>query len=170
MEPELEPEPKHRVREYSEARLELYARLAWLSSYRTVYELEAQMNGAAADVEHYQSDYRRQQMDAGNDDARKRSMLRVSQDYERLLREEDMHYVPFSQAKAPRRQRAEASEEAWEEGESARGCCGSGDSVVEPALRRCTIRHGPGCEFGSRPPGLLGVLMLMLVRSVLMVM
>ena len=94
----MEPEPEKRVRDYAEARLELYARLAWLHEYSVVYELEAQNNGAAAAVEHHQSNYRRLQMGAGNDDARKQSMLRISQDYERLLREKDVHYIPFSQA------------------------------------------------------------------------
>ena len=43
----------------SEARLELYARLAWMPEYSAVYELEAEINGAAAAVEHYLSDHRR---------------------------------------------------------------------------------------------------------------
>ena len=94
----MEPETKPKPSKYSEARLELYGRLAWFNDYEPIYLLEAQMNGAAAAVEHYQSDYRRQQLSAGNEDARRKSMLRISQDYERLLREQDCHYVPFSQA------------------------------------------------------------------------
>ena len=82
----------------SEARLELYARLAWMPEYSAVYELEAEINGAAAAVEHYLSDHRRQQMSAGNENVRMQSMLRISQDHERLMRERSRHYVPFSQA------------------------------------------------------------------------
>ena len=48
-----EPDPKRDRSRYADARLELHARLAWLEEYSTVYELEAEVNGAAATVEHH---------------------------------------------------------------------------------------------------------------------
>ena len=93
-----EPKPQWPEPKYAEARLEFYAKLAWLPDYTDVYLMEAEINGAHADVEEHCSEYRRLQVAAGDDDARRKSMLRISQDKERQLREQDRRYVGFSQA------------------------------------------------------------------------
>ena len=83
---------------WAEARLDFFARLAWLPDYTEVYLLEAEMNGAAAAAEQHRSEHRRRQVAAGKDDAHQKSVLRISQDFERLKREKDRRYVGFSQA------------------------------------------------------------------------
>ena len=70
-----EPKPQWPEPKYAEARLEFYAKLAWLPDYTEVYLLEAELNGAYADVEEHSSEYRRQQVAAGEDAARQKSML-----------------------------------------------------------------------------------------------
>ena len=39
------------AQKYADARLEFYARLAWLTEYTEIYELEAEVNGGAQAVE-----------------------------------------------------------------------------------------------------------------------
>ena len=48
-----EPKPQWPEPKYAEARLEFYAKLAWLPDYTEVYLLEAELNGAYADVEEH---------------------------------------------------------------------------------------------------------------------
>ena len=86
--------------EYAEARMRLYAELAWLTDYTSVLNLEAEMNGAAMGAEEHMSGYRRReiQRSAGGEEVHWKAIRRVSHDHERLLREKNVHYVPFSQA------------------------------------------------------------------------
>ena len=86
--------------EYAEARMRLYAELAWLTDYTSVLNLEAEMNGAAMGAEEHMSGYRRREMQrsAGGEEVHWKAIRRVSHDHERLLREKNVHYVPFSQA------------------------------------------------------------------------
>ena len=91
-------EPNQKVVCDAESRLEFYARLAWLPEYSSVYEFEAKINGATGKVDEFASSYRQRQLVAGSDGTREKSEHRISQDLERVLREQDMHYIPFSQA------------------------------------------------------------------------
>jgi len=91
-------EPNQKVVRDADSRLEFYARLAWLPEYSSVYETEAKINGATGKVDEFASSYRQRQLVAGSDGTREKSEHRISQDLERVLREQDMHYIPFSQA------------------------------------------------------------------------
>jgi len=97
--PEKPPEPEKPKVNNAAARLEFYARIAWLPEYSVIYAMEAELNGASVAVEQHASGYRRRQLKkSGNEDKRSASVMRISQDHERFLREANMHYVPFSQA------------------------------------------------------------------------
>jgi hypothetical protein len=90
------------VEEHTEARaaarLRAYAVLAWEDDYEPMFMLEAELNGAVAEAERYESSYRARQVRGGDENARRRSVKRISADLERLRRERNVHYVPFSQA------------------------------------------------------------------------
>ena len=96
-----EEDPKEALSFNAEQRLEFYAMLAWLPDYSAVYDMEAEINGATAMVDSYTSGYRRRQMAAaaGSDnEARRKSVLRLSVDKERMLREKNIHHISFAQA------------------------------------------------------------------------
>lgn len=83
----------------AEARITLYAQLAWLNDYTPLLQQEAIENGAADAVSSNLSGYRAQQMRKSSraDAVFWQSALRISKDYERLKRERNVHYISFSQ-------------------------------------------------------------------------
>ena len=86
----------------ADQRLDIFAQLLWLSAagLRRVALIEAELNGAYAEVEGSVSDYRLRQMARDVPEAqRKRDdvALRLSQDKERARRERDYHHVPLMQ-------------------------------------------------------------------------
>ena len=92
-------EPRNRI--YAEARMRIYAMLAWLYDYIPIFKLEAEENAAEEVMMNCQSGYRQRQIRRGDESgqqAHDRSLLRVSSDLERLGRERRMHRIPFSQA------------------------------------------------------------------------
>ena len=102
--PEQEGHESDGEEEFAEKRLTVYAKLLWGSpeQIRAALLKEAEMNGAAAEVDQHISEYRKQQLARADDELantiRDDIMLRISADKERLLRERDVHYYPFLQA------------------------------------------------------------------------
>ena len=85
-------------RKYADDRILLYAQLAWAPDYKEIFRFEAEINGSLDSVEDYASGYRKRQMRAGVEGVAEDSAMRISEDRERLERERNVHYVPFSQA------------------------------------------------------------------------
>ena len=83
----------------AEARLILFAQLAWLDDYIPVLQAEAEENGAVDAVAISLSGYRARQLRKSPraDAAFWQSALRISRDRERLKREKNVHYLSFSQ-------------------------------------------------------------------------
>ena len=82
----------------ADARLCLYATLAWMHDYLPMLKKEAEENGAVDAVREHMSRHRAQQLkSATNDAAFWQSALRISNDFERLKREKCIHYISFSQ-------------------------------------------------------------------------
>ena len=52
----------------ADERLDLFARMAWLPNYKTVLVLEADLNGAAEEVNSLSSRHRQRQLAGGHDE------------------------------------------------------------------------------------------------------
>ena len=86
----------------ADARLTLFATLAWLHDYMPMLKIEAEENGAVDAVPNHISSYRLKQLSKANETASRdaafwKSALRISQVNEQLKRESNMHYISFSQ-------------------------------------------------------------------------
>ena len=82
----------------ADARLYLYATLAWMHDYLPILKKEAEENGAVDAVHAHMSRYRAEQLkSAPYSAAFWESALRISNDFERLRREKNIKYISFSQ-------------------------------------------------------------------------
>ena len=142
---------------YAEARLDIYARLAWGSDYTRLLLMEAASNGSMEDVENTMSRYRRGIMSQGGDRAEeewRRSVLRLSAGSEQRLREANSRYIPLSQAlKACAALNDQLPVLAWEAERKGRrlpdkgrpslpACCGEWSRRALPRRRRPTRMCG----------------------------
>ena len=121
----------------ADQRLEIFAQLLWLTpaDLRKVALIEAELNGADAEVEGSVSDYRLRQMARDGPEAqckRHDVVLRLSQDKERARRERDYHHVPLMQlARGIKLLDKQVKESVWE-GTRTNVCPGP---ILAPSLR-----------------------------------
>lgn len=86
----------------ADQRLDMFAQLLWLpaAGLRKAALIEAELNGAYAEVESSVSDYRLRQLARDGPEAQRKrddAVLRLSRDKERARRERDYHHVPLMQ-------------------------------------------------------------------------
>ena len=132
----------------ADQRLEIFAQLLWLTpaDLRKVALIEAELNGADAEVEGSVSDYRLRQMARDGPEAqckRHDVVLRLSQDKERARRERDYHHVPLMQlARGIKLLDKQVKESVWEDETKARRVVGR--KLATRAVRRMhAIRPPP---------------------------
>ena len=129
----------------ADERLDLFARLAWLPNYKTVLVLEADLNGAAEEVNSLSSRHRQRQLAGGHDEALdvyEKSLMRISIDKERQRREANRMQIrrvrPGGQgALVPRRQHPTRN---------------VGRRATEPVGRRAHVRQQAAVADGRRAP------------------